>query len=345
MNCNNTIMDSNTLATADEVVDKVIVDLEEEDVVACSGPGGKNWPKMNLLCTKHSEIVLKLLRAVHEHQCTEEVNAVNGDNVKGNKWTALYDHCYAGDRGLLAGHLRKLQMPSKLKQKVQSIWEYLKQENTNQFTVIDKKLIQVGLNQWKEYEKTKAEEKEAADKQKNNDAIIQKEMLTFEKDSGAYPPGAMGIEGSGRSGQSTNLKTHQPASFSYANMTTRPTKDNDVIDLEDDEPKAAKKAKTNVKKAKAKASVSATTTNGAALENLMDINTTLKESMTMFMVNKAGDKKRKRMQAKLDGYEKQALHYQKFPDNPKMQAKLEEVNDKFMALSEEMNALDSDGED
>jgi hypothetical protein len=112
---------------------------------------------------------------------------------------------------------------TKLKQKVIDMWAYLKTESTtNPNKKIDNGLIQMALRQATEYEKTKEDDKAAAANSKIDDQVLQVKMGTYEKGTGAIPPGAKGTVGGGRLQHSTNLKTNKPASYSYANMTTRP---------------------------------------------------------------------------------------------------------------------------
>jgi hypothetical protein len=64
-NSNNMMMDS---------------DEEEVTVVPTAGKqGGKNWPHMKFLCTRHKDVLFKLLHAVDECKCTTELNANNTD--------------------------------------------------------------------------------------------------------------------------------------------------------------------------------------------------------------------------------------------------------------------------
>ena len=51
-----------------------------------------------------------------------------------------------------------------------------------------KELINIARRQVKEYEKTKANEKAAADKQKHEHEKLQTEMMTYEIGRGARPP-------------------------------------------------------------------------------------------------------------------------------------------------------------
>lgn len=324
-NNNNNNNNNSTMSNKVIAVDEEVVVLATDKILSKT-----QWPHMKVLCRDHKDVVRLILKAVDECKCTSELNANNSDNAKGNKWVKLYDVCFGGGsegRGLLGGHLPQMPSPSKLKLKVMAIWEYLKKASS-----VGSELYELALRQEMEYEKCKAEDKATTDKQKANDAELQAKMRTYEGGLGALPPGAIGINGGGRIQHSTNLKTNEPAAYSWSNFMTRPD-GKDVIDID------------NKPKTKPKVKVSASATNGLALEQLMGIHTSLQKTVEKVMENNNGvGGKRKRMQVKLDAMEKQASHYQKFPNNPKMQAKLEEINDKYMALSDELNALDSDAE-
>jgi hypothetical protein len=324
----------------------IVAHDEEEVVVLTDKPEAKmpeakmptQWPQLKVLCRDQKDVVLMILKAIDECDCTSELHANNSGDAKGNKWVKLWDNFWAEGspgRGLLAGHLPMLPSSSKTKLKMVALWQYLKKTAS-----VGSEQYEKAVRQEMEYENTKANDKAATDKQKANDAELREKMLTYEKGTGAWPPGAKGLEGTGRAGHSTNLMAGEPAPYSYRNMTTRPD-GKDVIDiLEDDEPKA-KKVK------KAKVSVSAATVNDGATSELKVLGDTMQQAYMQLLGPKdgSGNGKRKRLEMKLDSLKKQMLTYKEFADDEHFQNMLAKTKKKYMAIATELNALDSDGED
>jgi hypothetical protein len=224
-----------------------------------------------------------------------------------------------------------LASATKLKQKIIVIWAYLKKESTNDYIKIDMDLVQTALRQEMEYEQSKAKEKAAADKQKHNMEVLQAQMQTYESSVGGLPPGAKGTVGAGRRQHSTNLKTNQPASYSYVNLTTGP-EDNAKIT-----PPPSKKAK-----------VSSTTLNGNGLAQLEKLGNSLEAGFLKFMgggddkdkvsvdVGVGADKRKRNLYEQQSALEKSILFYQKFPGNEKMQKAMETDLEKYMAVTTEI---------
>jgi hypothetical protein len=219
-------------------------DDEVADVTAAVAYGagkqqGKYWPHMKFLFTKHSQVAFLILKAVDECKCTSEVNAVNGNNPKGNSWNRLYDNFYAGDspgRGLLAPHkdsFRKVENVTKLKKKITEMWTFIIKESKKPKSDVPQEMLLIGLRQAKEYDVTSAKEKSAMEKQKFVTEKLQKDMASYESSTGALPPGVKGMVGGGRREHSTNLHTLQPASYAYANASSdfNDNDDDDIIDL------------------------------------------------------------------------------------------------------------------
>ena len=188
---------------------------------------GKNWPHMAKLVSM--PILIHLLRAVDDMDCTKELNASNADNPKGNKWSRLYDHCFGGvldvqdneaPRGLLGGHLSVLLSSSKLKVKIQKVWEYVAKTTKDDKHKVPNEVVIMCTRQMAEYEGAKKAEKDASTKQKALDAELQEKMAVYQKNVGAIPPAARGIEGGGRRQHSTNLNIEEPASTAYVHATT-----------------------------------------------------------------------------------------------------------------------------
>ena len=188
---------------------------------------GKNWPHMGKLMPM--PILVYLLRAVDETGCTGELNASNADNPKGNKWSRLYDHCFGGvldvqdneaPRGLLGGHLSVLLSSSKLKTKIQKIWEYVAKAIKEENHKVPSEVVIMCQRQMSEYEEAKQAEKDANKKQKERDVELREKMAEYEKNVGSVTPGAIGIEGGGRRQHSTNLNVEEPAANAYANAST-----------------------------------------------------------------------------------------------------------------------------
>jgi hypothetical protein len=306
----------------------------------------KYWPKMHILCKERKDIVLKLLKMVDECDCTSELKADNGDNPKGNKWNKLFDVCFGGGsegRGLLAG-FPPLPDASKLKLKVISIWEYLKKAAS-----IGSELYELAKRQEEEYEKTKAADKAAADKAKEIQDKLQKDMNDFEAGVGAKPPGAKGIVGGGRRQQSTNLKTNQPASYAWSNKTTGEDKEEEVIDVDvDDEDGDDKPTKPKPKgKGKGKGKASAATVNANALEDIKDMKCIMKDAIKLVAGqcqnnNDDGNKKRKRLSLKLETLKKQIETYQLFPDDPLYVAMLNKTKRSYIDTANALNKLDDE---
>lgn len=291
-------------------------DIEVADAVGMPGKRAQNWPQLKFLCTIHKEKLFKFFRAIDEFHCTSELNATNSNNPKGNKWNRLYDHCYGGGspgQGLLAGHLPKMSTASKLKQKAVDIWAFLKKESDRDYIIMDMDLIQTALRQEMEYEKTKADDKAAAEQQKNIDKILVEKMQGFQAELGSLPPGAKGTVGAGRRGHSTNLHTNQPATYAYANITTRP----DCVTVEKSPPPPKKKA-TSVN------------TGGGTLEQLGKLEGALNNGINKLLglktqKDKDNDGVRSGSKRKRILYERQAalkdniMFYQKFPNDPEFQ--------------------------
>jgi hypothetical protein len=321
-----------------------MMDSDEEEVVVPDKQGAKIWPRMKFLCTKNQDIVFKILNAVDECKCTKELNANNTDYPKGNNWNRLFDHCFGGGsqgRGLLAGHLPKLATASKMKMKIMEIWAHLKKESTQDFVKVDMNLVQMALRQEMEYEQAKAVEKAAADKTKMAHEVLVEQMQAYEMDRGGLPPGAKGTVGAGRRQHSTNLKTNQPAAYSYVNLTTTGADNKGAIVIDDKTPPP-----------KAKAKVKASTVHGGSSEHLLSLGQVMAKSFDKILgVSDDNDKvsvggKRKRtLYEKQAALEKSILFYQKFPDNAKTQEAMQTAMDKHLKLTEEIqDCLDSDGE-
>jgi hypothetical protein len=81
-----------------------------------------------------------------------------------------------------------------------------------------KELCQIQLRQY-----SIACETETSDRQKSKDAdaLLQEQMSDFQRGIGAKPPGAVGRKGGGRGEHSTNTRLGQPATFQFANSTTK----------------------------------------------------------------------------------------------------------------------------
>jgi hypothetical protein len=206
----------------------------------------KNWPQQKVLWREHQDVVFKLLRAVDECKCTSELHANNSDNPKGNKWNRLFDHCFGGGsegRGLLAGHVSTLASASKLKIKVLDIWTYAKKNNDDD----QQGIVDIAMRQYKEYEKTKAIDETARSKQKQNMEELVDKMQTYEGGMGALPPSAKGTVGAGRRQHSTNLKTNEPGTYAYANLTTGGDNDKIIVVEDHTPPKGKGKSKPKPK--------------------------------------------------------------------------------------------------
>jgi hypothetical protein len=317
------------MASSSKTVMAVEACSEGEQVVVLGAAGkyigGKNWPHMKFLCTKHKEVLFKIFRAVDECKCTKELSANNSDYPKGNGWNQLYDHFFGGGtagRGLLAGHRSSfptMTSASKLKMKILDIWAYLKKESTQDLIKVDMNLVQIALRQEMEYEEAKAQDKAAADKQKQTDVALQEQMQTYEAGLGSLPPGAKGNVGGGCRQHSTNLKTNQPAAYGYANFTTGPDRD--------DKTPPRKKAKT-----------SAAVVHGNGLAQLEKLGESLDKTLNKLIggaedgkVNAAGERKRKQ-----DALQEVILFYQNFPENEKTKKALEDAMAKHLALTTEL---------
>lgn len=330
----------------------IIIDNADEEAVAlttataaANAATAKNWPQMKKLCTDFGDVAMKILVAVDECECTEELNANNNDNPKGNKWSKLLDVCFGGGsegRGLLAGLLPPMTKSTKLKQKVVDMWAHLKLESTYPTTKVDNGLIKMAQRQGDEYDKTKADDKAAADKQKANADKLQEDMRTYEKGRGALPPSAKGTVGGGRLEHSTNLKTNQPSTYAYANMTTRPGGDKDIIDIDiDDEPKT-KKAK--------KAKVSAATVNGNSLAQLEKLGDNLQKGYEMALGGRGGVGKKSKLDILKEQLQefKDAISFCK--DIPDLSVQYRNAMNGYIATLEKINkeqkkALEATGED
>ena len=189
----------------------------------------KRWPQYPKLIKKHPELVLKVLKCVDDCNATSEPQADNKDNVKGNKWAKLFDVCYGGNRGLLSPYLAKPANASRLKVCIAEVWKHCvkARENEDVFVDVDTEVIEIGCRQQDEYNKCVNDKKISSAKSKERTAQQQKEMLAYERQLGAIPPGAKGRQGAGRSDHSTNLGLGKPATYAYANASTINLDDSD----------------------------------------------------------------------------------------------------------------------
>jgi hypothetical protein len=187
----------------------------------------KNWPHMRGLVLL--PVLMTFLNAVDECRCTSELAAANNDNVKGNKWTRLHDVCHGGSkesnddgsspRGLLSGKLPAIKNASGLKHKTQEIWRYVSKECLKPGHKVPIEVVGMCIKQIQQYERTKADDKDATKKAKDVAAKLKSDMEEFQAGVGALPPGAKGIEGAGRREHSTNLQVDEPAVFAWANSS------------------------------------------------------------------------------------------------------------------------------
>jgi hypothetical protein len=192
----------------------------KENIVPPSNTQPKNWPHLRALVSE--DILIIILSAVDDCDCTSKLAANNSDNPKGNKWTRLYNHLYGGVEGddtnchgLLGNRWRVIQNPTKLKAKIQDIWTYIKKEKDTGKIPLD--VVSIAMHQMEEYKVLKQKDKEESAKAKDKDARLQKEMKRYSKSVGALPPSACGEVGAGRRDHSTNLVVQEPAVYSFAN--------------------------------------------------------------------------------------------------------------------------------
>ena len=186
----------------------------------------ERWPQLTTLMRDHEEVVFKVLRAADECDVVNEVNASDAGNVKGNKWVKLQDVVFGGredgTRGLVT-EFPAIVLPSKLKKKVISIWQFGCQPEK-----VSSELHIICKRQQKQYEDNKKKIAEGNKAAKEQYAALVVEMRDYEKERGALPPGAKASlppgakpkEGGGRINHSTNLHIRQPAGFGFANVTT-----------------------------------------------------------------------------------------------------------------------------
>ena len=326
----------NTAPSDDDGSEEAFDELLAEAGLARSKP--KNWPHMKFLCTnpKFKDVIGTILRAVDEFKCTSELAATIANNPKGNRWNHLYDNCFGGGtqgRGILAGHLPQLANANKLKQKVMDIWAYLKKEGAQEYVIVDKEHVKMAHRQEKEYNQTKANDKASANKQKQHDEQLRVAMQDYEAGLGAMPPGAKGIVGAGRRQHSTNLKTNQPAAYSYANLTAIGAKDAVVI-----EDKTPPKPKLKVKG-------SSTMIQGNSLAELEKLGKCLEKGISKLLgvddhdeKVTVGAKRKRAILQKQEVLEKAMAVYQKYPSD-ESKKKMEENMKKYMKLADELEAL------
>ena len=291
---------------------------------------------MKFLCTspKFKDVLGTILCAVDEFKCTSELAATIANNPKGNRWNHLYDTCFGGGtqgHGILAGHCPQLANANKLKQKIMDIWAYLKKEGAQEYVIVDKEHVKMAHRQEKEYNQTKANDKASDNKQKQHDEQLRVAMQDYEAGLGALPPGAKGIVGAGRQQHSTNLKTNQPAAYSYANLTAGGAKD--AIVHEDKTPP------------KPKAKCSSTDMQSNSLAELEKIGKCLEKGISKLLgvdnddeKNTVGAKRKRAILQKQEVLEKAMTVYQKFPSD-ESKKKMEDNMKKNMKLAEELEAL------
>jgi hypothetical protein len=145
------------------------------------------------------------------------------------------------------------------------------------------------------------------------DEALLESMPEHEAGSGDLPPGAKGTVGAGRRQHSTNLHTHQPEAFSYANITSKPDAEHN--------PPPPKKAK-----------VSAATVNGNILAQLEKLGASLEKLITKLNGGNddeatSGHKQKNAL------YEKQAALEKSIS---LMQKAMAEVIEKYTALTAEL---------
>ena len=254
-------------------------DTDDTDIQVVANTGKdkqlSRWPTIKSMMKTETGLILKIFHAVDECDAAKYTMASDTNNVKKNGWTRLFDNCFGGGadgRGLLAGHLSKLDKPSSMKKKVIAIWQFAVKNQDK----VDKEVFTIATRQLAVHEEAKRLEKEGLDKAKNDSAIMQGQMKDYQRKMGAIPPGAKGIDGAGRIQHSTNLGLGQPASFNWANSNSNGSQDEEEEDTLLSPPNqkrnfAGGSASTSSKK-KRKGSAAV---NNNALEALSGLNETL----------------------------------------------------------------------
>jgi hypothetical protein len=190
--------------------------------LAAVGLSQIRWPPISKLMSnpQHNDVVLRILSAVDECNCTRETQAKDKSEPKANAWARLLDNLYGGGgigRGLLGNAgFRPFTKPTQCKKKITEMWAYaLKNEDSVTGEVFVK-----CKRQAEEYNLSVEEEKNSRDKDKVEQQKLQEEMKEYQRGIGAIPPGAKGREGGGRVQHSTNTRLGQPATFIYASGNT-----------------------------------------------------------------------------------------------------------------------------
>jgi hypothetical protein len=182
------------------------------------------WPPVTALVknANHAEFLQAILTAVDDCGCQHITQAKDKVEPKVNAWMKLLDICYGGNqqgRGKLARFgFKPLTKATDMKKKVLAIWRKAVKQPDGTVESQLKELCQIQLRQY-----SIACEKETSDRQKSKDAdaLLQEQMSDFQRGIGAKPPGAVGRKGGGQGEHSTNTRLGQPATFQFANSTTK----------------------------------------------------------------------------------------------------------------------------
>jgi hypothetical protein len=176
------------------------------------------WPQMTTLFREYEHDVYRLLLGAWETEATTEPSAKNGPNVKGNAWNKYHDHAFGGgepERGLIKD-FPVIKQVTHFKRKILEIWKYAVAHKED----VSKDVYELSVHQLHQYEEACRKEKMAKDSAASANEKLSNEMESFEKHSGALPPGAIGVKGAGRGQHSTNLVLGDPASYDYAHSKT-----------------------------------------------------------------------------------------------------------------------------
>jgi hypothetical protein len=170
-------------------------------------------PSIAPLCWSTPDYVLKLFYALDEARAPQSIMAKDKD-VKGNGWARALDILFCEDRGTLAGYVPKIDKPTQLKKRVIELWKWIK--NNQSHPQLDPDVSKHALKQLKCHEKAVTDNASAVATAKETNAVLDQQMVNYERGKGALPPGAKGEQGKGRVQHSTNLNIGNPAMFSFA---------------------------------------------------------------------------------------------------------------------------------
>ena len=176
--------------------------LVSKDVNVTVSRSSVRWPHLKSLFPGYNKDIKTLLDQVTECDCVNQPLAANS-NPKGNKWARLYMVMYGGGtfgRGAFAySELPRIGDACKLKKKVGEIWKYIVGLNDEDAALVDNVIVETCKRQLQAYESNCAKVNDTTESERKMEAS-KAQMVGYERQQGAIPPGAKGVPGCGQIG-------------------------------------------------------------------------------------------------------------------------------------------------